>query len=173
MIEGQPTGCVRVSFGFASTTSDVINVIEFIENCFVQGREKIDVKRQYDQLTQKTKSSNAQIRNFTSTVTDSELWKVKDVHLEASREIGANNLSVVCNSQIDAHKSSDSESCDEFYDAETEVTKDDAHVDADTKVKPQSVEDDDQEDDIVLEKIIIYPVKSCAGFEVKLTNRLN
>ena len=147
--------------------SDVINVIKFIENCFVQGREKIDVKRQYDELTQKTMVQNLETKDFTSAVTDSELWKVEDVHLETSQEIGAKKLCDVRNSQIDVHESSDSESCDEFFDAETEATKGDANVDVDTKENPESVEDDDQEDDIVLEKIFIYPVKSCAGFEVK------
>ena len=163
--------------------SDVINVIEFIENGFVQGREKIDVKRQYDELTQKTKVSNTRIKDFRSTVTDSEtadseLWKVKDVHLEASREVETNNISDACNSQIDsnqrdAHQSSDSEFCDEFYDAETEVSKDGADVNADTKEKSGSMEDDGEEEDIELEKIIIYPVKSCAGFEVTWANEFN
>ena len=152
---------------------DVINVIDFIENCFVQGREKIDIKRQYHELMQSSKAPNTQIRNFTSTVTDSELWKVKDVYLETSQETGTSNLSDVCKSQIDTHKSSDSESCDEFFDAETEVTNDDYDVDADTKDKPEPFENGNQEDDMVLEKIIIYPVKSCAGFEVKLIDKLN
>ena len=48
LIEGQPTDCVGVSFGFASTMSDVINVINFTENCFVQGRDRIDVLRQFE-----------------------------------------------------------------------------------------------------------------------------
>ena len=167
--------------------SDVINVIEFIENYFVQGREKIDVKSQYDELKQKTKFPNTQI-DLKSAATDSELWKVKGAHSEALQQGEMENLSEVCYPQIDSNSYnnryvmegcccqgdvheqgiSDSESSDEFFDAEIEVTNDDVTVDTDVK-EPESVgNNDDEEDDIVLEKIFIYPVKSCAGFEVKL-----
>ena len=172
--------------------SDVINVIEFIENYFVQGREKIDVKSQYHELTQKTEVLNAQVNNLTSAVADSELWKVQDAHSDASQESEKDNLSEVCYPQIDSNaynnryvmegygcqgdsyeqRISDSESSEEFFDAEVEITKDDITIDADAK-ELESVDDDEEDDDIVLEKIIIYPVKSCAGFEVNLTNKLN
>ena len=172
--------------------SDVINVIEFIENYFVQEREKIDVKSQYDKLKQKTKVPTMQIKDLTPTVADSELQKVKDAHSDVSQEVETDNLSEVCYPQIDSNSYnniyamegyccqgdvyeqgiSDSESSDEFYDAEAEVTKDDITVDADVK-ELESMDDNEEEDHIVLEKILIYPVKSCAGFEVNLTNKLN
>ena len=83
--------------------SDVINVIAFIENYFVQEREKIDVKSQYHELTQKTEVLNAQINNLTSAVADSELWKVQDAHSDASQESEKDNLSEVCYLQIDSN----------------------------------------------------------------------
>ena len=96
LIEGQPTGCVHISFGFTSTMSDIINVIEFIENYFVQDREKIDVKSQYHELTQKTEVLNVQINNLTSASADSELWKVQDTHWDASQGSKKDNLRFFC-----------------------------------------------------------------------------
>ena len=46
---------------------------------------------------------------------------------------------------------SDSESSEEFFDAEVEITKDGITIDADAK-ELESVDDDEEDDDIVLEK---------------------
>ena len=36
MIDGQPTGAIRVSFGYMSTHSDVTKLIDFIKESFVE-----------------------------------------------------------------------------------------------------------------------------------------
>ncbi|KAG7455411.1 hypothetical protein MATL_G00256390 [Megalops atlanticus] len=41
LIEGRPTGSVRISFGYMSTFSDCQNFLKFIVDCFVQGPVKV------------------------------------------------------------------------------------------------------------------------------------
>ncbi|XP_036375477.1 molybdenum cofactor sulfurase [Megalops cyprinoides] len=41
LIEGRPTGSVRVSFGYMSTFSDCQNFLKFVVDCFVQGPVKV------------------------------------------------------------------------------------------------------------------------------------
>jgi molybdenum cofactor sulfurtransferase len=36
LIDGQPTGSVRISFGFSSTVDDALTFIRFIKECFIE-----------------------------------------------------------------------------------------------------------------------------------------
>ncbi len=157
VINGQPTGCVRVSFGFASTMSDVINVVNFIENCFVQGREKLDAEKEYQLLL--------------------ETHEDTDVYFDAVSEVPGEN-------------------CDETFAKDTENTpKDDTErtklevgteavkssevsgsgevgTDGEEDLESRGITFCQGDDSVVLKRIILYPVKSCAGFEVIATSRL-
>ncbi len=162
LVAGQPTGCVRVSLGFASTALDVVSVARFVETCFVQGRRPRDVTREYEELTATIKEEEVseehargeeepqelseEVADTAETQADQE--HIPDLGTHASGE-GSEVAGERCPGPRENHV------CDGMYhriQGEDEA----AGTEADVQEK----------DTIQLEKIYVYPVKSCAGFEV-------
>jgi hypothetical protein len=111
VINGQPTGAVRVSFGYMSTFEDCLAVIRFIRKYFVESGGERTVKRI-------DKTLNARISKGLS-------------NLETSTASSGLMMDNSINGGI---------------------------VDSDTHATTS----------IQLESIIVYPIKSCAGFSVRV-----
>uniref|UniRef100_A0A665TYM0 Molybdenum cofactor sulfurase n=1 Tax=Echeneis naucrates TaxID=173247 RepID=A0A665TYM0_ECHNA len=116
LVDGQPTGSVRVSFGYMSTFEDCQRFLNFVAECFVEKPVTVD---QLMMQKLKTAASNGSNQNLTIKIPNGEICKVvEEKPTEASlRGFGRRDS----NSQREAYK---------------------------------------------LTNIYIYPIKSCAAYEV-------
>ncbi len=163
LINGQPTGCVRISFGFMSTMDDVLTLIQFIENNFIEGRPRRNPHEEYKQfvkrheqssllknekdlnriLTQRQDSKNANQQDHTKVLSTNQnsLPKKENGARLVPQEMVSSNLSTNQEGGVREEVTSDSGEANHISSTESQ-------------------------DGIVLDRIFVYPVKSCAGFEV-------
>jgi molybdenum cofactor sulfurtransferase len=111
VINGQPTGAVRVSFGYMSTFEDCLAVIRFIRKYFVESGGERTVKRIDETLNARISKG---LSNLETSTASSGLMKDNSI-----------NGGIVDN---DTHTTTS----------------------------------------IQLESIMVYPIKSCAGFSVRV-----
>nr|XP_046209566.1 molybdenum cofactor sulfurase-like isoform X2 [Oncorhynchus gorbuscha] len=123
LVDGRPTGSVRVSFGYMSTFQDCQNFLNFVADCFVEKPVKVDQDK-LDRLKSNT-SSKGSSRCLLTMLTNG-----KPDHID-EREHASTDL--VVNQR-----------------GGKAITKD-----AKSHEKAQT-----------LTNIYIYPIKSCAAFEV-------
>ncbi len=141
---------------------DVLTLIQFIEINFIEGRSRRDPFEEYSQIVQK---------HVESTITENK----KDLNEPSIQTLNSNCDSDLCDTKVlsinqksfpaeengaklilpDSMMSSSTSANEEGY--LEEVKSDDGvtnHIRGETQ------------DGIVLDRIFVYPVKSCAGFEV-------
>ena len=152
LIDGKPTGSVRISFGFSSTLSDAEQFLRFVYECFLDNVDN-------------TLSSNV-VNSMSSSVTDSisrdvtenVTASVHDVH----RQFLADKMKPTAAAAAAA--AADDDDDDDVDDDGGDDDGDNAYeeVSKDTYSGPLH----DAADTLQLVKIFIYPIKSCAAVQV-------
>ena len=144
VINGQPTGSVRISFGYMSTVRDVEEIVKFVIGCFVDDVDMSD-KEELCYTTVKIAMDNV----FT---TDIENLQTEIHPLKESIDTG--NSQSITNENLD----------------ETQAvmipesnTKEKLHESVNLTVMPR---EKDEERKVTLCRIFLYPVKSCGALEV-------
>ncbi|MEE6465380.1 hypothetical protein FKM82_006540 [Ascaphus truei] len=133
LIDGQPTGSIRISFGYMSTFEDARNFLEFIEDSFVKRQSQFTMKKLEEKDLANTMSSQTG-RNKAqySCLTNGKMM-----------EVSASDNHVFTNSSTTGNTCT----CPSREVSET------------ASVATNNL-------DITLAHIYLYPIKSCAAFEV-------
>ncbi|XP_010765124.1 molybdenum cofactor sulfurase [Notothenia coriiceps] len=89
LVEGQPTGSVRVSFGYMSTFEDCQKFLNFVSECFVEKPVTVDQVR-LEKLKAATAASHGVNEDIPIRITNGEICKVdgKEKSTEALRGFG-------------------------------------------------------------------------------------
>ena len=159
LIDGRPTGSVRISFGYSSMLEDAQQFLRFVYECFLENAD-VTASSVAQSVTASVSGSVA------SSVCNSVSYDVADsISVSMSGSMAAsmsNSISpVVCETATasvcngDYHMPADKFISDAVTD-DDEMCKDSAARKSSTIVT----------DVLQLVKIFIYPVKSCAGVEV-------
>uniref|UniRef100_A0A8C6UV16 Molybdenum cofactor sulfurase n=1 Tax=Neogobius melanostomus TaxID=47308 RepID=A0A8C6UV16_9GOBI len=137
LVEGRPTGAVRVSFGYMSTFDDCQNLLKFVVECFCSGAVSVDGGRIQAALRHATSPSTS-----TDTSTDTSTSPRGPSTDEDRDELQRESQS---------HRD------------EGEELQRESQSHRDKGEEPQS----QRGGAYTLSKIYIYPVKSCGAFEVE------
>lgn len=158
LIEGQPTGSVRISFGYMSSFADAKTFLNFIEECFLES----DVNGIWQHGTSYTHTT---LHSGATLLTNLVLFK----HSQGTATSAHHKNSVLDNS-------SPSNLLQDLTVQSTPNQKDalatrvGARMLDDCQVYNSglltSVDSLHHSKDLRLEKICLYPIKSCAAFEV-------
>lgn len=123
LVEGRPTGSIRVSFGYMSSFEDCRNFLRFVVNCFVDKPLILDQKR---------------------------LTKLKSA---APMDSSASyHLTLITNGQLE-------------HEHEQVITPSPERITSSEGTVPKEGKDNGISH--TLTNLFIYPVKSCASFEVQ------
>ena len=181
IIDGKPTGSVRISFGYISTFEDAWTFLQFLRDCFLVSSDdcpnsfdftsrvdaNADLQSQWKRSNQNDSNQgdrpsltienglpmslnqSSQDTKDTKTTTDASLRHsnapipMKKQTLDDVKKLPATHL----NGKIKTRDLADEERCDSsgFQDSSLDSHQDRKHV---------------------LKRIFIYPVKSCASFQV-------
>ncbi|XP_034537125.1 molybdenum cofactor sulfurase [Notolabrus celidotus] len=93
LVDGQPTGSVRVSFGYMSTFEDCQKFLNFVAECFVEKPVTVDQER-LEMLQTVTAAPRGLYEDHPIKMSNGEKYKTdgKETHIEASpRGFGNNN----------------------------------------------------------------------------------
>uniref|UniRef100_UPI00398F6FA8 molybdenum cofactor sulfurase isoform X2 n=1 Tax=Pristiophorus japonicus TaxID=55135 RepID=UPI00398F6FA8 len=140
LIDGCPTGSVRISFGYMSTFDDAQTFLKFIIDCFV----KPPVCFNKDTLSKLTRCGNMKESDESWA---ENLTGEKEITKEVSSEIAATHNSARVEVPVYQH----------FSDNQSELN---------TNPETSKIIYCDSES-VTLTNIFLYPVKSCAAIEVK------
>ena len=152
LIEGKPTGSVRISFGYMSNFADAKTFLNFLEECFLD----VDLKV--------TSGMQDSLHSDAMSTTESVLGKhFQDTVAPAFHKKSASN-DICSNLEQDLAVFSTPEQ--KTYPATSVNAKmlDDCQVFKSQLL--QSAHSLHHSEDLRLKKICIYPIKSCAAFEV-------
>ncbi|XP_075212171.1 molybdenum cofactor sulfurase isoform X2 [Lycorma delicatula] len=134
LVDGQPTGSIRISFGPYSRLSDADKFIALMEDCFVLKPVLYKVPDSWSQTSKKLMSKFKPAEESGSFIRPEVLHKVKEGSV---KDVSRSNNETVSEPELISTKSI----CE--------------------------IERNDVEDNVCeLEKIFIYPVKSCAAMAV-------
>lgn len=131
LIEGKPTGCVRVSFGYMSTFGDVETIIKMIKKCFVTGIAVFKVPDWW----QNFKKENSR-KYFVSCEHDGTSNGITNNGVKKNENYESNGIEI--------H---------------------DEKIDLNPRIKKIS--------SLKISRIFIYPIKSCAAFEINSSWKLD
>lgn len=156
LIDGQPTGAVRVSFGYMSTLEDAQRCLQFIVDCFLESTNKpvFCKKKSGSSLTQSVLEKFEDQSENRLSKKESGVWDKKEIGVWDKNE-NRNKISV--------------EDALEKTDAEKQMTDAESTLDSGMSTKIHS-----EHEGVVFEScqgrqlcdIYLYPVKSCAAFKV-------
>ena len=152
LIEGKPTGSVRISFGYMSNFADAETFLNFLEECFLDGDLNV------------TSSAQDSLHSDAMLTTESVLGKhFQDTVAPACHKKSASN-DIRSNFQQDLAVDSTTEQKNYPTASANAKMLDDCQVFK--SQLPKSVHSVHHSEDLRLMKICIYPIKSCAAFEV-------
>uniref|UniRef100_A0A8D3AQV7 Molybdenum cofactor sulfurase n=1 Tax=Scophthalmus maximus TaxID=52904 RepID=A0A8D3AQV7_SCOMX len=77
LVDGQPTGSVRVSFGYMSTFEDCQKFLNFVAECFVEKPVRVDQVR-LEQLKTTTAASQGSNGDLPTKITNEEIHRVEE-----------------------------------------------------------------------------------------------
>ncbi|XP_048514387.1 molybdenum cofactor sulfurase 2 isoform X2 [Athalia rosae] len=125
LIDGKPTGAIRVSFGYMSRKSDVESLLDMVKKCFLNGPEVIKIP---------------------------EWWK--ECKIKVKNNPNKNGIKVANENEPNNEASS--------------IKKQTVDCETIKVVKEVRVEDEIMENEggFRLKRLFIYPVKSCASYEI-------
>ncbi|XP_053570573.1 molybdenum cofactor sulfurase [Bombina bombina] len=130
IIDGCPTGAIRISFGFMSTFEDARTFLKFIIESFVK----------------RTSQSNTQMIDEQSLASSIAMWKDEDKEQKTYTPNGKTQTNIFPDGDLFPSSTSSGKKC------------------ACESNKTASIAVNDQE--ITLSHIYLYPIKSCAAFQV-------
>ena len=197
LIDGQPTGSVRLSFGYMSTLDDAEKFLQFVCDCFIERPKQntqvfsfpIDkcqhpIKPQV-KIARNDKSTDRFVSNKVNITNVKE-----DNQIDTENQLSPGNIFTPHNLQSNKHelenlmknfpnsKSSESSRRDQsgingdnkISDAKDEISQESFHKSSLTNdsLKLSARLPSCQGNRISLAQMFIYPVKSCAAFEVRL-----
>lgn len=146
LIDGQPTGAVRVSFGYMSTLEDAQRCLQFIVDCFLESTNKPEFwkKKSGSSLTQSVLEKFENQSENRLSKKESGVWDKNENRSKISVEDAL-----------------------EKKDAEKQMTDTESSLGMSTKIYSEH-------EGVVFEScqgrqlsdIYLYPVKSCAAFKV-------
>ncbi|XP_065053693.1 molybdenum cofactor sulfurase-like [Rhopilema esculentum] len=139
IIDGLPTGSVRISFGYMSCFEDAWTFLSFLKDCFLVpiGSSEIQSELSNAEVYEDLSKSAFDVQEAHSALTGQQTINFDEPH------------DVVCNHRYEEQ----SPSADETEDASCHAN-----------IENQSLLD--QSPKCFLKRIYVYPVKSCAAFEV-------
>lgn len=159
LVDGSPTGAVRVSFGYMSSYEDADLLLKMVQDCFVDQPIIVDVSwMEKEKVTLST--SNDQSETVQSeldneqTVTKDNEWRTANGECDDSTEAFKERRSPSKSSTSVASKDLSVQSLNNIG----------SIVQASSFPKDLS---DDRSVGLTLTDIVIYPVKSCGGFSVQ------
>lgn len=165
LIAGKPTGSVRISFGYMSSFTDAQAFLNFLEECFLERR----TNDTYVCGTNTVADANGHLLSVTNTVLVNQSGKLCDDMFEKNcSEDGkyrnlpeiplkkASDFTVVdktsISSGLEQNKLSYISIVNQGHSSVMGNQVEDCHIDRNTNLR--------------LEKICLYPIKSCAAFQV-------
>ena len=153
LIGGKPTGSVRISFGYMSNFTDAKSFLTFIEECFLEST--LNSTSQHG-----TSNTHKSVHADAELCTNSILVK----HSQDTTSTVCLNNSTYNSTERDSTVLSTKRQEDTLGVSVGAMTLDHCAV---YKPGPQQfVDSPHQSKDLKLEKICLYPIKSCAAFEV-------
>jgi len=157
LIEGTPTGSVRISFGYVSNFADARAFLKFLEECFLDGNLNV------------ASSTPDSLLSDAKLTTESVVGKhFQDTVAPACHEKSASND---IHSNLEEDLAVDSTTEQKCYAAASVSAKMLDNCRVFKSQLPKSVHSLHHLEDLRLKKICIYPIKSCAAFEVILFNK--
>lgn len=152
LIEGKPTGSVRISFGYMSNFVDAKTFLNFLEECFLDGDFHVTSSTQ-DSLHSDAMLTTESVldKHFQHTVTPAcpKQSASSDIHSSLEQDLA------VYSTLEEKHYPETSVNAKMLYDCQVFKSQ-----------LPKSVPSLHHSGDLRLKKIFIYPIKSCAAFEV-------
>ncbi|XP_022082734.1 molybdenum cofactor sulfurase-like isoform X2 [Acanthaster planci] len=139
IISGQPTGSVRISFGYMSTLADANKFLSFVEECFMEKSNQTDSTKEVNSYAVKEQTS------------DQDVNSIKDQFPSSSQNDNPSQTHDV-KSELDELRDNSQQSC---ITSPTSISLPSMVV---KKIIPSGKK--------VLTNIFLYPVKSCGAFEV-------
>ena len=159
LIEGKPTGSVRISFGYMSNFADARTFLNFLEECFLDGDSHVTSSTK-DSLHSDAMLTTESVldKHFQDTVSPAchEKSASSDIHSNLEEDLA------VYSTPEEKHYSETSVNGKMLYDYQVFKSQ-----------LPKSVHSLHHSEDLRLKKICIYPIKSCAAFEVLILFRDN
>lgn len=152
LIEGKPTGSVRISFGYMSNFADASTFLNFLEECFLDGDLNVTSSTQNGLHSDATLPTESELgKHFQDTVTLAchKRSASNDIHSNLEQDLAVYSTPKQKNAPVTSVNTKMLDDC--------QVWK---------SQLPKSVHSLIHSEDLRLKKICVYPIKSCAAFEV-------
>lgn len=166
LIAGKPTGSVRISFGYMSSFTDAQTFLNFLEECFLERRTN---DTYYFCGTNTVADANGHLLSVTNTALVNHSGKLCDDMFEknCSEDAKYRNLPEIplkkasdftvvdktsISSGVEQNKLSYISIVNQGHSSVMGNQVEDCHIDRNTNLR--------------IEKICLYPIKSCAAFQV-------
>ena len=191
LINGQPTGAIRVSFGYMSTLEDAQTCLRVLTDCFLENSIKPSFPASFSTLREHkveqcnqsslnvTKAEQSDTRNphIISNVPDKRMSSKpssaveEDVHSCWDKQINVQRKATMKNSLVNdkdglkrgnnnvVHLPTDAVFSEEYALADNVLTSNDVKLHEGRPFRPHQGRE--------LTDILLYPVKSCAAFNVR------
>lgn len=164
LIDGKPTGSIRISFGYMSTISDAQRCLQFIGECFLEGVQNksnfiqhiLQTSAELEPIKVKTKTETSTLKSFKNNQSVCEDFSLKEHSAVLSNQ---NISSEPMNKQYEMSHESVTRSFDQSdYSLHFEMDV--------NKMEVNHIIQSCTEDNRRLTNIYLYPVKSCGAFQV-------
>lgn len=149
LIAGKPTGSVRISFGYMSSFTDAQTFLNFLEECFLERRTNATFCG-----TNSVADAKGHLLSATNTALVNHSGKSCDDMFEknCSEDAKYRNLPEIPPKKASDFTVVDKTSISSGHSSVMSNQVEDCHIDRNTNLR--------------LEKICLYPIKSCAAFQV-------
>ncbi|KAJ8306969.1 hypothetical protein KUTeg_015053 [Tegillarca granosa] len=164
LIDGKPTGSIRISFGYMSTVSDAQRCLQFIGECFLEGVQNkssfiqyiLQTSAELEPIKVKTKTETSTLKSFKNNQSVCEDFSLKEHSAVLSNQ---NISSEPMNKQYEMSHESVTRSFDQSDCS--------LHFEMDVnKMEVNHIIQSCTENNRRLTNIYLYPVKSCGAFQV-------
>lgn len=143
LINGKPTGSVRISFGYMSTIEDAQHCLTFICDCFMENKNKPNFAQDVQSKQYKCDVN----KSFDSVITEEQ-----------------SHVSDCLSSSVQSNEKQDNEQCDlTLCSNKDSDQKTDSHCTKDLQLVLKASSPPNH----IVTNICLYPVKSCGAFEVR------
>lgn len=167
LIDGKPTGCVRISFGYMSSIKDVEKLLKMIRNCFLDKPEVIKIPTWWKQEREKFR-----IKYKTDNYIEDKIEISDNIQINIqNRNINIENrdqseISNIKNSGVQIDNIQDSDGVQICDTRQKDMIKKDVTREKKLEIEEKIPRRVDYANRIRLERLFIYPIKSCAAFEI-------
>ena len=178
LVDGKPTGAVRVSFGYMSTLEDAQRCLQFIVDCFLEIMPKPvywDKNRTQDSSKYRTKdiSNSIYSQNLISSTFENKVVSMKERYAEESKQEIEKDVNESADEKHDAEEFKENITIEKCLDVNN-IDSNQKLVESTEGNETLSEFDSGRREEFKacegrhLSEIYLYPVKSCAAFKVKI-----